>query len=205
VPPFINGILFGLIFLFALGPAFFALIQTSIQRGFRKAIFFAIGVSVSDILFVIVILFGLAKILETDNFKFWMAILGSLMLISYSVYSWVKKPVVENLAMTNDVNFVKYVFKGFILNGLNPFIIIFWATWIGTVAVNFDYGFSKQLQFFTGMLVSILSMDLVKAFIANKLKNRITEKFVRIMNRVVAVLIFLFALRVVYFVFEYYA
>ncbi len=204
MPPFINGLLFGLIFLFSLGPAFFALIQTSIQHGFRKAMFFAVGVSVSDIFFVVVILFGLAKILETDDFKFWIAIFGSAMLSAYAVYSWLKKPVVQEVELTNDVNYLKYVFKGFILNGINPFIIIFWLTWISTVSVNFDYGFNQQILFFVGMLVSILSLDLVKAFIANKLKHLITVNFVRTMNRVVAVVMLIFAARIVYYLIENY-
>jgi len=191
--------------LFSLGPAFFALIQTSIQQGFRKAMFFAIGISLSDVLFVLIILFGLAKILETDSFKFWMAIFGSIMLTGYAIYSWIKKPVVEEVEMTNDANFAKYALKGFVLNGLNPFIIISWATWVGTIAVKFDYDFPEQLQFFVGMLMSILSLDLIKAFIANKLKHMITVKFVRKMNRVVAVIIFVFALQIVYYLLDNYA
>lgn len=205
MPPLINGLLFGLIFLFSLGPAFFALIQTSIQYGFRKALFFAIGISISDIFFVVVILFGLDKVLETDDFKFWVAVFGSFMLIGYSVYSWVKKPVVQEVELSNEVNYLKYIFKGFILNGLNPFIIIFWATWISTVAVNFDYIFFEQVQFFVGMLASILSLDLIKAFVANKLKHMITVKFVRTMNRVVAVVMLMFAARIVYFLLENYS
>ncbi len=205
MPPFINGLLFGLVFLFSLGPAFFALIQTSIQHGFRKATFFAIGISISDIFFVVVILFGLATVLETDYFKFWVAVFGSIMLVGYSVYSWVKKPVVQEVELSNDVNYIKYLFKGFILNGLNPFIIIFWATWISTVAVNFDYKFFEQVQFFVGMLASILSLDLIKAFIANKLKHMITVKFVRRMNRVVAIVMLVFAIRILYFLFENYS
>ena len=205
MPPFINGLLFGLVFLFSLGPAFFALIQTSIQHGFRKAMFFAIGISVSDIFFVVVILFGLATVLETEEFKFWVAVFGSIMLIGYSVYSWLKKPVVQEMEMSNDVNYIKYLFKGFILNGLNPFIIIFWATWISTVSVNFDYNFFEQVQFFIGMLTSILSLDLIKAFIANKLKHMITVKFVRRMNRVVAIVMLVFAARILYFLFENYS
>ena len=205
MPPFINGLLFGLIFLVALGPAFFALIQTSIQQGFRKAVFFAIGISLADIFFVMTILFGMAKFLETDDFKFWMGIVGSGILILYSIYSWFKKQVVEEMELTNDVNYIKYVLKGFVLNGLNPFIIIFWATWISTVAVNFDYPFYKQFQFFVGMLLSIISMDILKAFIANKLKHMITTRFVSMMNRIVAVVILLFAARLIFYLFENYA
>ncbi len=205
MPPFINGLLFGFLFLFSLGPAFFALIQTSIQHGFRKAIFFAIGISIADVLFVVVILFGLAKAFETDGFKFWIAVFGSIMLICYAIYSWVKKPVFQEVELANDVNYLKYFLKGFLLNGLNPFIVIFWATWISTVAVNFDYKFFQQVQFFVGMLATILSLDLIKAFIANKLKHMITVRFVRTMNRAVAILMLVFAVRIIYYLFENYA
>lgn len=204
MPPFLNGILFGLIFLVSLGPAFFALLQTSIQQGFRKAIFFAIGISLSDMFFVAITLFGLAKFMESEEFKFWMAIFGSAMLIGYAIYSWVKKPVLEELEMKNDVNFAKYILKGLLLNGLNPFIIVIWATWISAVAVNFNYDFQNQIQFFIGMLSCILSMDIGKAFIAHRLKHLITIRFIRSMNRIVGVIMALFASRIVYFLFENY-
>lgn len=203
--PFFNGLLFGLIFLFSLGPGFFALIQTSIQQGFKKAVLMAIGISLSDTLYVMITLFGMAKIMETDDFKFWMAIFGTVMLVVYGVYSWLKKPVIEAVSLTEDVNYAKYIMKGFFLNGLNPLIIISWATWVSTVAVNFNYGFYDQLQFFTGMLLCILSTDVGKAFISHRLKHLITERFVRNMNRVVAVIMILFAARIFYYLVENYA
>ena len=41
---------------FSFGPAFFGLIQNSIQYGFRKAMAFAIGVSLSDVIVVFLML-----------------------------------------------------------------------------------------------------------------------------------------------------
>lgn len=165
----------------------------------------AIGISLSDTLYVMITLFGMAKIMETDDFKFWMAAFGTVMLVGYAAYSWVKKPVIEVVSVGEDVNYTKYIFKGFLLNGLNPLIIISWATWISTVAVNFSYGFYQQLQFFIGMLLCILSMDVGKAFISHRLKHLITEKFVRNMNRFVAVIMLLFAARIFYYLIENYA
>lgn len=205
MPPIINGLFFGLIFLFALGPAFFALIQTSIQHGLRKAIFFAIGISVSDLFYVLVVLYGMAQFLETDRFKLWMALFGIVMLAGYAVYSWFKTPKVhdeDNLAQ--DSNVARQFIKGLFLNGLNPFIIVSWATWVSAIALNFEYDFSQQAQFFGGMLITILSMDIAKAFIANRLKHLITTKFVLRMNRTIAVILILFCFQLVYFLFNNY-
>lgn len=206
MPPLLNGLLFGLIFIFALGPAFFALIQTSLQYGYRKAILFAIGISTSDFFYVIVTLFGMAKFLESEDFKFWMAIFGSIMLIAYSIYSWLKQPKVANEeSIKKDTSYFKYFLKGLLLNGLNPFIIVSWATWVSAIAINFEYGFEEQLPFFIGMLITIFCMDLGKAFIAHKLKHLITVQFIRNMNRVVAVILLLFTSRIIYYLIDNYA
>lgn len=204
MPPIINGLILGLLFLFALGPAFFALIQTSIQQGLKKAVFLAIGISVSDVFYVLVVLFGMTKALETDNFKFWMGIFGVIMLGAYSLYSWFKTPKIENEEISNDSNYAKQFAKGLLLNGLNPFIIFSWATFVSAIAINFEYNLSQQIQFFAGMLITILSMDIGKAFIAHRLKHLITVRFVRNMNRTVAVILVLFTVRILYFLLNNY-
>lgn len=204
MPPFINGILFGLIFIFALGPAFFALIQTSIQQGFKKGVFFALGISFSDMIYVTVTLFGTAAFLESDESKFWMAVFGAVMLTSYAVYSWMKPPTREKPDIENDKSFFKHFFSGLVLNGLNPFMVISWATWISAVNVNFEYNFNQQLQFFAAMLACIFTLDVGKAFLANKLKYLITIRFILIMNRTIAVIAMLFTFRVFYFLYDNY-
>lgn len=206
MPPIINGLIFGLIFIFALGPAFFALIQTSIQQGLKKAIFLAIGISVSDVFYVIIVLLGMAKALGTDDFKFWMGIFGVIMLGAYGIYSWFKTPKIHSEdTIADESNSFKQFAKGLFLNGLNPFIIVSWVTWVSAIAINFEYQFNQQLQFFGGMLITILSMDIGKAFIANRLKHLITVKFVRNMNRTVAVILILFSLQIIYFLISNYA
>ncbi|WP_420318280.1 LysE family translocator [Ekhidna sp.] len=200
MPPIINGLIYGLIFIFALGPAFFALIQTSIQQGLKKAVFLAAGISVSDVFYVLIVLFGMTKALETDRVKFWIGLFGVVMLGIYGIYSWFKTPKIHTEdTMMNESSDIKQFAKGLFLNGLNPFIIVTWATWVSVSVINFDYNFNEQLQFFGGMLITIFSMDLGKAFLAHRLKHLVTVKFVRNMNRTVAVILILFSLQIVYF------
>ena len=49
----IKGILFGILLSFIVGPVFFVLLETSIKKGIRHAIFLDIGVLFSDILYLI--------------------------------------------------------------------------------------------------------------------------------------------------------
>ena len=207
MPPFVNGLIFGFIFLLIVGPAFFALIQTSIQQGFRRAIFLALGISVSDTFYVVIVLLGLSTMLQDENIEFWLAVFGSIALVAYAIYSWFKSPKVgeEEDPEGNQKSYAKNFLKGLLLNGLNPLIIVFWATWVSTITIQFNYEFDDRAQFFGGMLVTILSMDIGKAYIAHKLKHLITVKFVQRMNRSIAVILLLFTVQIFVFLYQNYA
>lgn len=204
MPPYLNGLLFGLIFIFSFGPGFFSLIQTSVQKGMTKAVFLAFGIFLSDVIYVSSSLLGVVSLLETEGVKMWIAICGTVVLISYGIYSWYKKPKIypDNVDSGIDTSHIKYLLKGLLLNGLNPFILLFWVGIIGFVSVNHDYSFTDQAIFFGGVLTTILSMDLGKAFLANRLRTVITPKSILIMNRSVGIILILFGLRILFYLFE---
>lgn len=58
------------------------------------------------------------------------------MLTGYAVYSWMKVPKLADDSTTdeNDSS-LKPFFKGLFLNGINPFIIVSWATWISAITI----------------------------------------------------------------------
>ena len=58
----LNGIIFGFILSFLLGPAFFILIETSIKKGFKAAIFLNLGIILSDAIYLFASIFVAEKI-----------------------------------------------------------------------------------------------------------------------------------------------
>ena len=98
----------------------------------------------------------------------------------------------ENPQGKVDKSYLTYLLKGFVLNGLNPFILVFWMGIIGIVAVKYDYSFYQQIYFFAGVLTTILGMDVSKAFLANRLRSVITPKFILILNRSVGFILIIF-------------
>lgn len=205
IHPFFHGLLFGLIFLLFIGPAFFALLQTSIQQGLKPAIFLALGISASDACFVLLTLFGISPLLQDPSMKLWLGLPGSIILIAYGIYTWFKKaPAMQDPEEQTGKYLIKYWIKGLFLNGLNPFIILFWLSWVSFVSVNYDYGPVGQRYFFAGVLLTILVSDIVKATIANKKKHLINPKHFRVINKAVALVLVAFGLRIVYFLISNY-
>lgn len=79
----------------------------------------------------------------------------------------------------------KYVFKGFALNGINPFVFIFWLGISSFVNFQSDFTGGELAIYFCSMIIIVFSFDLTKAFLANRLREFITDRFQTILNRFV--------------------
>lgn len=193
MPPIINGLIFGLIFIFAIGPSFFLLIQNSIEYGFKRGAFIALGISLSDILFVSLTLIGMASLFEEPENEHIMAVVASLILIIFGVYYFLRKPKINHDEIITGHGVLRFMFKGFLINIFNPTIILFWITLSSTITANYDYTWSEQRSFFIGMLVTILASDLAKAYLANHVRSFITVRSVKLFNRLVGGVLVIFA------------
>lgn len=73
------------------GAALFGIIQTSLSKGFRSGIFFAMGIAISDAIFIALCLWGLSSVMDNplaiEIFGF---ICGGL-LIGYGLYTFLSK------------------------------------------------------------------------------------------------------------------
>src|SRR5271170_4340379 len=74
-----------------IGPALFALIQTSIKNGFRSAAAMALGVALSDAFFVFLAYLGAEKFLSNPKVKLYEGIGGSVLLFIFGLVTLFQK------------------------------------------------------------------------------------------------------------------
>jgi threonine/homoserine/homoserine lactone efflux protein len=183
----ISGIGIGLVLTFLTGPVFFALIKTSIEKGFQAGAALALGVVSSDVVFVGAIIFGSQFFDVPDKVKVWAGIFGSVILLIIGFYYIFKKAEVSyNSHTPATINRAGYFLKGFLMCIFNPGLLFHWITVIGTASTVYHQGIAnRQLKIGT-MFITILlvqfGMDLVKAFYANKLRDRISVTLVHRLN-----------------------
>ncbi|TAE06791.1 MAG: LysE family translocator, partial [Bacteroidetes bacterium] len=69
----LKGILSGLVLAMTIGPVFFALLRTSISRGFKSGAFLAIGIATSDAFIALGFYFGISQFFDftSASFQFW--------------------------------------------------------------------------------------------------------------------------------------
>ena len=82
----ISGIGIGLVLTFLTGPVFFALIKTSIEKGFHAGVALALGVVSSDVFFVGAILFGSQYFDISAHDKTVAGTIGSCILFTIGIY-----------------------------------------------------------------------------------------------------------------------
>ncbi|MVN89838.1 LysE family translocator [Mucilaginibacter aquatilis] len=185
----ISGIGIGLVLTFITGPVFFALIKTSIEKGFQAGAALALGVVSSDVVFVGAIIFGSQFFEVPASAKVWLGVIGSVILLIIGTHYLTKKPEIDYDSHTPaKVNRAGYFFKGFLMCIFNPTLLFHWITVIGTASTMFHAGVhNRQLKIgvmFLTILCIQFGMDTLKAFYANKLRDKISFKLVHQLNYV---------------------
>ena len=191
---YVDGLLYGLIFIFSFGPAFFALLQAAIKHGFSRAICVSIGVNMVDAVLIGLIMIGFSSILENEAVKFWSGLVGALVLILFGVSSWLQSKKIQLDEDYMPRTHMHFWLKGAAINGLNPMVPLFWVGVVGSVSA-LGYSQTQQIGFFMGFLTMVLVIDSVKALLITRFSNLITDKSLTLVNKIVGSIFVFFGLR----------
>ena len=86
----ISGIGLGIVLSFVTGPVFFALIKTSIEKGFHAGMWLAAGVVLSDLIYIILTIYGSSFIQVENSYKVPIGVIGSVILLGIGIYYFFK-------------------------------------------------------------------------------------------------------------------
>lgn len=195
----LEGILFGFTLSLLIGPAFFALLQTSIKRGFKQGLAFAFGVALSDISCIFLTYLGVSQFIASSTYTDYIGIAGGGMLIFFGVYEFVHK---DKISHDPDAVYaprvITYVIKGFFMNLANPFVFILWLTATGVFAAKYGKSITDFILFFGMTITTVFSADTLKAFVANKIKQLLNPKVFLWVHRVAGIILLIFGVVLIY-------
>lgn len=200
----VNGILLGLLLSILIGPVFFSLLQTSIEKGFRAGVWMALGIMLSDALYISIAYLGISQLMEQDSFRIFLGMAGGVIMLIFGISSILKSPKIRSALEHENIknNVFRLISKGFLLNGINPSVLIFWIGVVSMVGVNYDYGKNDALIFFSCIIATVFITDVFKAFLATKLRSILTVRFMNITNKVVGLALCVFSCKLFFYAFE---
>jgi len=172
---FLEGIEIGLLLSILAGPLLFALLQAGIERGAGGGFRVALGIWISDWLFVLAIYWGFTFFNELHaqaSFRFWTTLLGSFALGATGISMLLSKTAVASAAFnpSRKSNW-QLISKGFLLNTLNPFTIFFWMGAVGAIALQNSFSANDLLMLCLGIMLTITLTDSAKVFFAKGLRR----------------------------------
>ncbi len=169
------------------------LIKTSIEKSFHAGIaYVALGVVTSDVVFDGAILFGSQYFDISSHDKQARRIVGCVILFGLGFYYMFKKSEVNyGNKVPTKLQRTGYFLKGFLMCILNPTLLLHWTVVIGTASTLYIESVPNRslkigVMFLTILIVQF-GLDTTKAFYANKLRDRISVKFVHRLNEVAGI------------------
>ena len=176
------------------GAALFGIIQTSLSKGFKSSIIFALGIALSDMLFIALSLWGLSSVMDDPQTRIIAAFIGGAVLIAYGLYTIFSKHskvsskqqqhvMAKDTSNDGHLHILKTISKGFLFNFVNPCA---WILWLSILPFSGDR-IEQRCFFFLCILCTIFAVDILKSFFAGKIKNSITPKTFYIINRVIGI------------------
>lgn len=194
----IAGIGFGIVLSIIGGAVFFVLLKTSIEKGFHAGVSFAAGVLLSDIVFVALVIYGSSYLALENQYRLPIGIMGSAILLSIGIYYLFKKPVINYEDKSSKRHNTGYFLKGFFMCIFNPAVLLYWISVAGgAISITGQFNPKKIIPLFASILITQFSLDVTKAYYANKLRYRIKAHMISKLNKVAGVLVILFAIRMI--------
>ena len=177
---------------FIMGPVFWVLLETSITKGLKAAVAFDLGVMFADVCFIGICYLGSFQLLEDEQNKQGLFVLGGTILLLYGLFSWINraKKNKENLDIQESKeNYFGLAAKGFAINILNVGVFIFWGGVTIVSSPASGKSFTSFVLFFSIVLLSYFITDLLKVSVANRFKSLLTGKGIVIVNSIVSLIL----------------
>ncbi len=179
--PFFKGIGQGIVIsLLSFGPAFFTLIHSGITGGKKTGMRVALGIFLSELTIALICFFGLSHIFTFPEFQLVFSFVGAISIIYIGVKGFSKKyeHFLESIQVKSTGS--ESLFKGFLMNIMNPFVLFLWVGLLAAVSVSYDqndlnYKFSILVNLMA-ILLTLFAMDMGKVYLSDYLGKKMNNK-----------------------------
>ena len=193
----LSAIPLGFFLSFMIGPVFFVLLETSVVKGFRAAIFFDLGVVLADVVFITIAFFSSYRLIQSIKDDPALYIFGGLVMLTYGIISFVnnrkeaKKTKLDEIdpAELAKTNYFSLFIKGFFLNFINIGVLGFWLAILITIGPQLELKTSRMLTFFSTLIVTYFVTDIFKILLAKQLRSKLNPKNILLIKKFISLIL----------------
>ena len=200
----LSALPFSVLLIFATGPLFFLILETSITKGIKPAFLIDLGAVFADAVFVTIAFLGtkslLADIKDNPN----LFILGGVLLLVYAIISAIitvrkKDEIIENEHIEpKGFRLFAYFLKGFFLNIINIGTFLFWLGLLVSIAPTLELETTRIIVFFSTVMFGYLVLGFFKILLAKQLSKTLTPPVIYRLRMFVCFLLIVFGIYFIY-------
>lgn len=183
----VGGLLLGLFMAISVGPTLFAVIRYSMNHSWKSGVAFVIGVSVSDIMFVTLANMAAPFLERLHRYEKILAYGGGGILMAVGLAGLLSKykprRPSQKLTVVGNGHYFRIFGSGFLINSINPGVIINWLTAVTIIA---QHDRLYRFAFFTSCLALVLGIDFLKVLLADSIRKRLTLRITMYLNKISA-------------------
>lgn len=198
----LKGFALGFVLVLSVGPVIFTIIKQSLTNGHRGGFAFVAGVWLSDIFLVVLSNVFTAIVSTLMEYKKTIGVVGGIFLLGLGVYYlFFKKITLGNdpkntLSAFSKSDYVKTATSGFLINTLNPSVILFWL--INATAFAATHTLEQRIIIFSVCILLNMMADVLKVMLAGKLRQRLTVHNISIINKISGSILICFSFALMY-------
>ena len=195
-----QGVVLGFGLAFLIGPAFFALLQASIDHGFGVSVALALGVVVSDSCLMAATYSLLTQLQQIPNFNEILGLVGGTVLVGTGI-SGILRPPPTTVSVKITIRDLWPLFrKGFSINTFNPFPWMFWLSTSSMVSSGVGKTSSTAaFLFFIAAALTVFLTDTLKAWAAQFIIRYLSPLILKIFRIVSGICLIGFGLKLFWF------
>lgn len=175
--PVFSGLIYGFGISLMLGTVFFTLIQQGLKHGARAGVAIAIGVVLTDLIFIsLAYWFTDSASVWIENHKNEITLVGGLFIIGMGIFGLAYKARLREISDGKpDYNPIRLVGIGATLNATNPVNFFVWLT-LQTLLVSKGYNTTEIVAFFASSLVAIFLAEVAFASFAFYIESKLNQQ-----------------------------
>ncbi|HEY0677092.1 MAG TPA: LysE family transporter [Chitinophagaceae bacterium] len=198
----IKGLALGLILALSVGPVIFTIIKQSLNNGREGGLSFVAGVWMSDVLLVILSNAFSELVSMALEYKKVIGYVGSGFLVGMGIFfvffkkATLRKDSDGNVMRFRKRDFAKLFTSGFLINTLNPSVLLFWL--LNATAFAITHSFRQRVVIFLVCIILNIIADIAKVFMAGKIRQKLTLHNLAIINKISGTILIGFGLVLLY-------
>jgi len=207
------GLIFGVLVSAPMGPTGILVIQRTLNKGWLPGLFTGMGAVLSDLFYALLSTFAVSFIVGwIEEHQTILLFVAGFLIAAYGFYLWSSNPASELTSKDKATNttempklrafprvglLLKFFFSGFGLTVTNPAIVFFFLmlfSRVGFIFVAADDHWGFYLLFFASIASGAICWWLLITWIINKVRNHFKVRTLKIINRSIAVIMFIIAI-----------